>query len=113
MLVAVGGGDLHHAAFGGEVAFEDDEAAGGLDGILKGVNDHLAGSFDGERGFFSERLAADGERAAVGVAGVDEALGEQTRTAGGLIVRGDIFAGGREVADEGRALADDRRNHRR
>jgi hypothetical protein len=42
MLHAVGRGDLHHAAFGSEIALENDEAAGGLDGILKGVNDDLA-----------------------------------------------------------------------
>ena len=107
MLVAIGGGDLHHAAFGGEIAFENHQAAVGLDGLFEGVDDDLAGSLFGERGFFSERLAADGERGAVGVAGVDEALGEQARAAGGLIVRGDIFAGRREVADVGRALADD------
>ncbi len=47
-LNALGAGDLHDAAFGSEVAFQDDEAAGGLDGLVEGVNDDLAGSFDGE-----------------------------------------------------------------
>ena len=86
MLDAVGGGDFHHAAFGGEVAFEDDKAAGGFDGIFKGVDDDLAGSFLGEGSFFSEGAAADGEGGTVGVAGFNEAPGEKTRTAGGLVV---------------------------
>ena len=106
MLNAIGGRDLHHAAFGGEIAFEDDEAAGGLDGLVEGVDDHLPRSLLGERSFFGQRAAADGECRAVGVAGIDEALGQQTRTAGGLEVRSHVFARGREVADEGRALAD-------
>ncbi len=86
MLDAIGGGDLHDAAFGSEIAFEDDEAAGGLDGLVESVDDDLAGSLLRQRGFFGERLAADGERRSIGVAGIDEALGQQTRTACGLIV---------------------------
>jgi len=73
---------------------------------LKGVNDNLAGSLDGEGRFFSQSLAADGECAAVSVAGIDETLREKTRTTGGLVVRSNVFACGRQVADEGRALAD-------
>ena len=48
MLHAIGGGDLHHAAFGREVAFENHEAAGRLDGLVEGVNDDLSGCFFGE-----------------------------------------------------------------
>jgi hypothetical protein len=58
------------------------------------VNDDLAGSFLGERGFFGKRLAADGERGTVGVAGFNEALGQHARAAGGLIVGSYILAAG-------------------
>ena len=86
MLEALVAGDLDDAAFGGEVALEDDEAAGGLDGLVEGVDDDLARSLDGERGFFGEGLAGDGECGAVEQAGVDEALGEQAAAACGLVV---------------------------
>ncbi len=78
MLNAIGRGDLHHAAFGSEVALEDDEAAGRLDGLIEGVNHDLARSFLGERGFFGESFAADGESGSVGVASVDQALGQHS-----------------------------------
>ena len=52
-------GDLHHAAFGSEIALQDDEPAGGLDGVVESVDDFLSGSLVGERGFFGERLAGD------------------------------------------------------
>ena len=44
-------GDLDDAALGGEVALEDDEAAGGLEGLFDGVDDGLAGGLDGVLGF--------------------------------------------------------------
>ena len=53
-------GDLDDAAVGGEVAVEDDEAAGGLERLVPVVDDDLAGSFDGGVGFGEEGLAADG-----------------------------------------------------
>src|ERR1700721_1988683 len=106
MIELVGGGDLHHAAFGGEIALENHEAAGGLDGISESVDDELAGSLFGEGGFFSEGVAGDGKRGTVGVAGIDKALSKNARAACGLVIRRDEFAGGREVADEGRAFGD-------
>ena len=71
------------------------------------MDDDLTGSLFGECGFFGEGASADGERGAVGVASLNEALSEKTRTAGGLVIGSDEFAGWSEVADEGRALADD------
>ena len=52
-------------------------------------------------GFFGERLAADGDLAAVD-AGLRsmQALGEEARAAGVLVVLGGVLAAGREVADE-------------
>ena len=47
-----------------------------------------------------ERLAADGERRAVGVARIDEALGQQARTTCGLVVGRDKLAGGSQIADK-------------
>ena len=41
----------------------------------------------GQRGFFGERLAADGQRRSIGVARIDEPLGQQARTARRLEVR--------------------------
>ncbi len=70
-------GDLDDAALGGEVALQDDEAAGGLERVVDGVDDGLVGRLDGERGFFGEGLAGDGDLAAVEEAGVEEALGEE------------------------------------
>ena len=43
---------------------------------------------------------------AVEEAAVEEALGEDARAAGVLVVLGDVLAAGGEVADEGRALGD-------
>ena len=52
VVEALVAGDLDDAAVGGEVAAQDDEAAGGLERLVPGVDDGLAGGFDGERGFF-------------------------------------------------------------
>ncbi len=45
-------GDLDDAALGGEVALEDDEAAGGLERVVDGVDDGLVGRLDGVLCFF-------------------------------------------------------------
>ena len=92
MLEAIGSGNLHHAAFGREIAFENDETAGWFDRFFEGVDDDLAGRFLGERGLFSQGAAADGERRAIGVARVDESLGQQARTARSLIIRCHVFS---------------------
>ena len=97
---------LMTAAVGGEVAAHDDEAAGGLERLVPGVDDGLAGGFDGERGLFGEGLAGDGDAVAFEQACVEEALGEEAAAACVLIVLGDVLAAGGEVADEGRALGD-------
>ena len=60
VVEALVAGDLDDAAFGGEVAAEDDEAAGGLEGLLPGVDDGLAGGLDGGVGLLVEGLAGDG-----------------------------------------------------
>ena len=60
VVEALVAGDLDDAAFGGEVALEDDEAAGGLERIRPCADDGLVGRLDGGGGFFEERLAADG-----------------------------------------------------
>ena len=74
-------------------------------GLFKGVDDDLAGCFLRQRGFFGEGLAADGERRAIGVARIDQALGQQTRTTCGLDSREAMYLpAGDEVADEGRAV---------
>jgi hypothetical protein len=98
-------GYFDYAAFGGEIALEDDEASGGLEGGGPGEDDLLAFRLFGERGLFVDGLARDGE-GVVELAAVEETLGENARTAGVLVVLGDEFATGLEVADEGRALAD-------
>ncbi len=54
-------GDLDDAALGGEVALEDDEAAGGLERVVDGVDDGLVGRLDGVDGLFGEGLAGDGD----------------------------------------------------
>src|SRR5271167_2437931 len=41
-ILSVVAGDLDHAAFGSEIAFENDEAAGGLQRIGFGADDFLA-----------------------------------------------------------------------
>ena len=86
-------GDFDDAAVGREVAAQDDEAAGGLERLVPVVDDVLAGSFDGGVSFVEEVFAADGgnifQRAVR-----FEALGEETRTAGLLIVLCGILAAG-------------------
>src|ERR1700761_8376237 len=100
MFVAIGGGDFHYATLGCENALEDDEAAGWLDGLFEGLDDDLAGSLSCECGFFSEGTAADGERRAVGVACVDEALREEARSTCRLKVRSHVLARRNQIADE-------------
>ncbi len=105
VVEALVAGDLDDAAVGREIAAQDDEAAGGLERLVPVVDDDLAGSFDGGVGFGEEALAADGgdvfQRAAL-----FEALREEARAAGLLIVLRGVLAAGREVADEGRAVGD-------
>ena len=99
-------GHLDDAALGGEVALEDDEAAGGLERVVDGVDDFLVGGLDGVLGFFGEGLAGDGHLAAVDEAGAEETLGEEARAAGVLVVLGGVLAARGEVADERGAVAD-------
>ena len=105
MLQALVSGDLDDAAVGSEIAFEDDESAGWLDGIAQRVDDYLAGSFDGERGFLGERAAGNIGRAAVDQARVEQALGEQAAAAGVLIVGRNVVAAGLEIADAAACVA--------
>ena len=106
MLEALVSGDLDDAAFGSEIALEDDESAGGLDGVVEGVDDFLSGSLDGLRGFFGEGLAGNVPGGAVDQAGVDQALCEQAAAARGVIIGRDVLAPGLEVAEQRRLRAD-------
>ncbi len=99
VVEALVAGDLDDAALGGEVALEDDEAAGGLERVVDGVDDGLVGRLDGVDGLFGEGLAGDGDLAAVDEACVEEALGEEAGAAGVLVVLGCVLAAGGEVAD--------------
>ena len=99
-------GDLDDAALGGEVALEDDEAAGGLERVVDGIDDLLVGCLDGVDGLFGEGLAGDGDQAAVDEACVEEPLREEARAACVLVVLGRVLAAGGEVADVRRAVAD-------
>ena len=67
-------GDLDDAALGREIAVQDDEAAGRLERMREGVDDGLAGCFDGGRGLLGEGLAGDGDLRAIEQAAVEEAL---------------------------------------
>ena len=107
MIVAIGRGNLHHAAFGRQITLENDEAAIGFDGILEGADHLLSWGLLGQRSFFGESLAADGECRSIRMTSVDEALGQKPRTAGSLIIRSDIFARRGKRANVRRALADD------
>ena len=100
-------GNLHHTAFGGEIALEDDEAACGLERRGPREDDVLPLGFLGERSFLAERLACHRGPVAVQQAALDEPLCEHTRTAGVLVVARDTLATGLEVADERRLFADD------
>ncbi len=70
--------DFDDAALGGEVALEDDEAAGGFEGMVDGIDDGLVGCLDGVGRFFGEGLAGDGDLAAVEQACFEESLGEES-----------------------------------
>ena len=51
----------------------------GLMGLLERADDFLAGRFVGQRGFFGEGLAGDGECSRRAVAALQQALGEHAR----------------------------------
>src|SRR5439155_77538 len=67
-------GHLHHAALGGEVAPEDDEAAGRLERPLERRDDLLPGRLDRAGRLLGEGAAARRERASVDQAGGHQAL---------------------------------------
>ncbi len=67
MLHTVGGGNLHHAALGREIAFQNHQPACRLDRLVEGMNHDLAGSLLCQRRFFGECLAADGKRRPIGM----------------------------------------------
>ena len=98
-------GDLDDAALRCEVAVEDDEAAGGFEGLVPGVDHGLAGGFGGGAGLLVNGAAGDGG-GVVELAAFEEAMGEDAGSTGLLVVLGGVGSAGGEVADEGRALGD-------
>src|SRR5271168_3798960 len=99
-------GDLDDGAVGGKVAAHNDEAAGGLESVVPGVDNGLAGRFYGEGGLFGECFTGDGDVVALEQTLLEEAFCEDTGAACVLIVLRSVSAAGREITDEGRVLGD-------
>ena len=98
--------DLGDAAFGGDVAVQDDKAAGFLQRLVGGDDHFLAGSFMGRGGFFGDGFAGDRDGVAVEQPEAEQAAGEEANASGGVHVGGDEAAGGFQVGEDRGALAD-------
>jgi hypothetical protein len=66
----------------------------------------LAGYLLGGMGLVGQRFARDRDRAAVHVAGVDQAAGDHADATRAVHLDGRILAAGHQVGDQGRGLAD-------
>ena len=100
-------GDLGDCAGGGEIATEDDQVAGFLDGIADGADDGLAlgvGFYSAQ--VFRDGLAADGHAIAVEEAGIEQRFHHGDDAADGDELCHEETAAGLEIGEDGDAAAD-------
>ena len=90
---------LHDAAVGREIAAQDREAAGGLDGIVEGPHHLLARLLLRFGGLLADRASGDGDGVGVQDAGVEQPLGHEANPAGAEQVRGDEPASRLQVGE--------------
>ncbi len=102
MLRALGARQLEHAAFRREIAEQDDQAAVRLDRSIDRPDHFLSRSFDGLRGFLSQRPAADGRDVAVDRTQLHQPANDQRRAAGGMQFGGDEAARWFQVGNQRR-----------
>ncbi len=96
---------LHDAPLGGEVALEDDEAAGGAQRVLQGDDHVLARRLLRVLDLLLDGAAGHGPAGAVQEAGLHHALAEKGGAPGPIHVHGDVAAPWLEVGDDGGAPA--------
>src|SRR4029079_9767481 len=99
-------GQLHDGALGREVAAEDREAAGLLDGVGERADDLLAGRLLRLARVLADAAAGDGLGVLVEDPRLEQALGHDADAAGVVEVLGDEAAAGLEVAGRGRGRSD-------
>ena len=104
--VALLAGDLDDTAIGRQVAAQDEDAAGGLEGVVGGVDDLLAGGFHGGLGHLGDGAAVHVALVAVQQAELVEFAGDNGQSAGLEDVGGDVVPPGLEVRQDGHAGRD-------
>ena len=99
-------GHLHDTALRGEVALQDDQAAGWLDRGVQGANHVLTRRLDSSGTRLGERLASHGDLRAVRETAFHQAPRDQLDPARLVDVRGDVLAARLEIHEQRSALAD-------
>ncbi len=93
-------GNFYDATFGREIAFENHQAASGLERILGTANDFLFRRFFGGVGFLLKSFAGNGDGITFEQAGFEHPLRNQCGAAGCEQVGCDKAAAGLEVGDD-------------
>ena len=78
MFHPIGSGNLHHATFRREIAFENNQPTRRLDWLVECVNDNLSRCFLGKCCFFGQCAAANGECGPIRESRIDQALCQHT-----------------------------------
>src|SRR5262249_27324938 len=99
-------GEFDDTTFGGKIAFEDSEASPGLEDLVEGQDDVLAGSLAGVGGLLGECAAGDGEGGTIGEFTIEEAAGDHRDATGLIDIGGEIAATGLDIDEDGSAGRD-------
>src|ERR1019366_2949898 len=97
VLDAFVAGELDDAAIRRERSAQNGHASARLEGLRERAHDFLSGGFARIGGFFGEGAAGAGERGAIHVAALDQALRDHADAAGLVHVDGDEASAGLQV----------------
>src|ERR1043166_2396512 len=106
MACALVADDFQYAAFGCEIAFQDDQSARWFDGVGERTDDRLPRCFLRGASFVANRAARDGDLVGVEESCIEQALRHDRRATGGIDVGSDEFATRLQVAEQGSFRAD-------
>ena len=98
--------DLRDAAFGREIAVQNDQATSLLQGLVQRRDHFLARRFDAPPAFGSQRLAGDRHRTLVEIFAFQQALHQQADATGAVHVSSDKTSRGLQVGKQRRAFTD-------